>query len=112
MFTYHVGIRIIKDNIFNQWTLHIQCKFHLSIFLESNQSINWMWLFFQNQNARVKCLFSHPNVFIINPLSYIALYFVILVSLTQTILLIKRRALALSGLIIEWQHSPPPPLDK
>jgi hypothetical protein len=83
MFTYHVGIKIIKDNIFNQWTLHIQCKFHLAIFMESNRlkPINWMWLFFQNQNARVKCLFSHPNVFIINPLSYIALYFVILVSL-------------------------------
>ena len=69
-------------------------------------------IFFKNQNARVKCLFSHPIVFIINPLSYIALYFVILVCLMRTILLIKGRALALSGLVIEWQHSPPPPLDK
>jgi glutaredoxin-related protein len=25
-------------------------------------------IFFKNQNARVKCLFSHPIVFIINPL--------------------------------------------
>jgi hypothetical protein len=75
---------------------------------DSNQSIGCGY-FFQKPEARVKCLFSHPIVFIINPLSYIALYFVILVCLTQTILLIKGRALALSGLIIEWQHSPPPP---